>query len=118
MGRNKPVEIPALNDPVALTQDAIDGAIAPKTPGAYVLGTMNANHVMSVSFVGRSDDDLAAKLKRHIGNYPAFAHVTATSAAEAYQMECRLYHELRPSRNVMHPVRPARTDGACPVCGA
>ena len=71
MSRNEPVPIPALLDPDKLTQANIDAAIKRKSPGVYVLGTLDANHVMTVSYVGRSDADLAAKLRRHVGNYPA-----------------------------------------------
>jgi len=113
-----PIPIPELNDPDALTPEKVDTAIRYKTPGFYVLGTLGDNKLMTVSYVGRSDDDLAAKLKRHAGNYPAFAFATAESALLAYQGECRLYHALKPSKNVMHPIRKgADAAWACPVCG-
>ncbi len=117
MRSNQPIPIPELNDPDVLTHEKIEGAIRPKTPGFYVLGTLGENKVMSVTYVGRSDDDLATKLKRHVGNYAAFAYATAESALLAYQGECRLYHALKPSKNVMHPVRKRGDEWACPVCG-
>jgi hypothetical protein len=82
-----------------------------------VLGTLGENKLMTVSYVGRSDDDLAARLRRHAGNYQAFAFATAESALSAYQGECRLYHALKPSKNVMHPIRKPAAEWACPVCG-
>jgi hypothetical protein len=111
------ISLPELNDPKALTPENVDAAIRTKTPGFYVLGTMGDNKLMTVSYVGRSDDDLAGKLKRHAGNYPAFAFGTAESALLAYQGECRLYHALKPSKNVLHPIRKASAEWACPVCG-
>jgi len=116
MGENGPVSIPELSDPQKLTQANIDAAITTKTPGVYVLGALNANHVMSVSYVGRSDDDLAGKIRRHIGNYQAFAYAMAANPLHAYQAECKLYHELQPSKNVMHPIRRPGVEWACPVC--
>ena len=112
-----PVAIPDLADPAALTEANIAGAIGYKTPGVYVLGVLNPGQVMSVSYVGRSDDDLAAKLRRHLGNYPGFAYAIKTSPLEAYTVECALYHKLQPSRNSSHPLRPANETWLCPVCG-
>jgi hypothetical protein len=114
----QPIPLPQLNDPDTLTPETVDAAIRVKTPGFYVLGTLGDNKLMTVSYVGRSDDDLAAKLKRHAGNYQAFAFATAESALLAYQGECRLYHALKPSKNVMHPIRKG-ADAAwdCAVCG-
>jgi hypothetical protein len=114
---NQPMPLPELHDPVVLTRENVDSAIRSKSPGFYVLGALGDNQVMSVSYVGRSDDDLAGKLKRHVGNYAAFAYATAASALLAYQGECRLYHALKPSKNVMHPMRKPSAEWACPVCG-
>jgi len=113
----QPIPLPQLNDPDALTPENVDDAIRVKTPGFYVLGTMGENKLMTVSYVGRSDDDLAGKLKRHAGNYSAFAFGIAESPLLAYQGECRLYHSLKPSKNVMHPIRKDGAEWACPVCG-
>jgi hypothetical protein len=117
MRSNQPMPLPELQDPEALTKETVDAAIMHKTAGFYVLGALGDNEVMSVSYVGRSDDDLAAKLKRHAGNYAAFAFATTASALLAYQGECRLYHALKPSKNVLHPIGRAGADWACPVCG-
>lgn len=114
---SRPMPLPELQDPDVLTKDKVDDAIGQRTAGFYVLGTLGDNKIMSVSYVGRSDDDLAAKLKRHVGNYPAFAYATAASALLAYQGECKLYHALKPSRNVLHPTRREAAEWACPVCG-
>ncbi len=114
---SQPIPLPELHDPDHLTKEKVDAAIGHRTPGFYVLGTLGDNKVMSVSYVGRSDDDIAGKLKRHVGNYPAFAYATADSALLAYQGECRLYHALKPSKNVMHPIRRGGPEWACPVCG-
>ena len=113
---NQPMPLPDLRDPDTLTKDKVDSAIKHKTAGFYVLGTLGDNKVMKVSYVGRSDDDLAAKLKRHVGNYSAFAYATAESPILAYHGECRLYHALKPSKNVLHP-RKLAAEWACPVCG-
>ena len=112
-----PIPLPELNDPKALTPENVEAAIRGKTPGFYVLGVMGENKLMTVTYVGRSDDDLATKLKRHAGNYPAFAFGIAETAVLAYQGECRLYHALKPSKNVLHPIRRGGAEWACPVCG-
>jgi hypothetical protein len=117
MRSNQPMPLPELRDPDTLTKDKVDSAIRTKTAGFYVLGTLGDNKVMSVSYVGRSDDDLATKLKRHAGNYAAFAFALAASPLLAYQGECKLYHALKPSKNVLHPIRKPAPEWACPVCG-
>jgi len=111
------VSIPDLVDPMSLTEENIVASVPQRSPGVYVLGVLNAGQVMSVSYVGRSDDNLAAKLRRHIGNYPAFAFSVRATPAEAYALECTLYHQLQPSRNSTHPRRPANEASPCPVCG-
>lgn len=117
MPRNDPVAIPDLHDPKDLTHANIEAAINTKSAGYYVLGSLSESKVMAVSYVGRSDDDIAGKLRRHIGNFQAFAFAIAASPLQAYQGECKLYHALKPSKNVLHPIRRPTPEWSCPVCG-
>jgi len=111
------VTLPALTEPLELAARVIDAVIRGKTAGAYVIGSRKADHVMLVPYVGRADEDLGARLKIHIGNYEAFSYVLADSPKQAYELQCEIYHELKPSKNGGHPHKPDGIDCACPVCG-
>jgi len=46
-----------------------------------------------------------------------FGHYGCSTPLLAYHGECRLYHALKPSKNVLHPTRKPAAEWACPVCG-
>src|SRR5579883_3099263 len=96
-----------LDGPHWLTESVIDAKIARRTPGVYVLDPLDPEGVLlSFAYVGRADSDLASGLKRHIGPYRAFYFAALPSPAEAYYVECELYHHFRPADNRAHPARP------------
>jgi len=109
--------MPALIGPKDLSRDVIDEEFRRKTAGAYVIGTRDPDQVMRVPYTGRSDDDIASRLKVHIGNYDAFSYVLAASPLQAYERHCEIYHALKPSKNTRHPYKPKDVDCVCPVCG-
>jgi hypothetical protein len=109
--------LPTLIGPKELTRAAIDEELPRKVGGAYVIGTRTPEHVMLVPYAGRSDDDIAGRLKTHIGNYDAFSYILADSPKQAYELHCEIYHELKPSKNPQHPHKPSGVECVCPVCG-
>ena len=109
--------MPTLIGPKDLTRDVVDEEFPRKTAGAYVIGTRDLDQVMRVPYAGRSDDDIANRLKVHIGNYEAFSYVVADSPKQAFELHCEIYHALMPSKNTRHPHKPAGVDCICPVCG-
>ena len=99
-----------------LNGETIDRIVTARSAGAYALGYVSQG-TFYVSYVGRSDDDLAARLKRHIGEYAAFQYAYMPSPSAAFEKECRLYHEFNPPDNKVHPARPEGTNYRCPVLG-
>jgi hypothetical protein len=97
--------------PFALTAQSIDANAAGTGPGAYALGATSADgKTFTISYVGRSDADLNARLKQHVGNYRAFKHAFFPSAANAFLKECHLFHDFGGTTldNYVHPARPRR----------
>ena len=110
------MEIPDLTGPFKLTASNISIRIRQGTLGAYVLGPMRSDGHLTVKFIGRSDDDLAGKLREHNAKYDAFGFARALSPLEAFRIECALYHHFEPADNPSHPQRAPGTDWNCPVC--
>lgn len=104
--------------PHELTQAAVDRAVVGTGPGAYALGEQNSSGGINVSYVGRSDEDLNARLKDWIGSYKHFKYGFYPTAEAAFMKECRLYHHFNTAANQIHPARPAGSNAKCPVCGS
>jgi len=106
-----------LTGPYALTVATIDGTLSPNRIGAYACGHTTGDSFY-VDYVGRSDDNVAGRLKQHVGKYREFKYGYFNSAKAAFEKECSLYHDFTPSDNTIHPARPANSSFRCPVCGA
>lgn len=105
-----------LDGPFPLTDAGVTSAVAKKSAGAYALGYTN-NNAFHVEYVGRSDDDLAARLQQHVPeHYQQFKAKYFNSAQEAFFKECRLYHDFPNDNNKVHPARTKGKNWSCPVC--
>ncbi|HLB29051.1 MAG TPA: hypothetical protein VJM69_02840 [Dehalococcoidia bacterium] len=108
-----------MDGPHLLLSLKVDRVLSRNGPGFYMLGDERAEP----RYVGRSDDNLGAALKgwaQHpTYHYFWFEH-TATPR-EAYQGQCRRWHELGGAKGLLdnrdHPVPPADADWWCPACG-
>ena len=98
-----------------LTSASIDEHVKKTSPGAYALGHTRGDKFY-IKYVGRSDGDVNARLKDHVDSYYRFKFEYYGSAKEAFEKECRLYHDFEPDDNDVHPARPAGRDWKCPVC--
>jgi hypothetical protein len=108
--------IPTLSGSVELNDETIDAVITEGGAGVYILGPNGVKGGVYVRLVGRSDVNLRARLKQHVGRHSHFVYSYADSPLAAFQAECRLYHHYAPSENVAHPVRPRNVDWKCPCC--
>ena len=102
--------------PHSLDADTIDAEVGDGI-GVYVLGSSN-NGTFYVSYVGRSDTDLNARLHQHIGEDDQFKHGFLPTVKACFEKECHLYHDFPNQNNKAHPSKPEETDYNCPVCGA
>lgn len=112
-----------LNGPYILSNTVIDEVVNIKSPGCYLLGVNDGpsfdENKFLVSYVGRSDDDLNARLKDHINNYDVFAYCYASTPKNAILMECENYHDYGESEvldNEKHPDSPNEENLSCPYC--
>lgn len=112
-----------------LTYDEIDRLVLENSIGNYAYGYLNDKGVFIVCYVGRSDTDLKERIKHGIEDmkadptcrYERFKFSYADSIQEAYEKECRNYHDFGGEegylRNKEHPAKPDRYEGTCPICG-
>ena len=107
-----------MSGPFSFTDNGIDSAIHDNKIGNYALGSENPKGGLNVSYVGRSDNDLKSELKQRLQTHPNshFKASYANSAKEAYEKECKNYHDFDPSQNQIHPAKPNSNYG-CPICG-
>jgi hypothetical protein len=104
-----------LDGPYKLTSARIDEIVTKTSAGTYALDATDES-AFHVSRVGRSDNDLNARLKNYIGGkYKYFKFGYSPSAKAAFEKECRLYHDFNPPDNVIHPDRPNGANWKCPV---
>lgn len=111
-----------MNGPHPLSEDDID-RMAWAHPGAYLLLTEERR----VVYAGRAEADLNAALKAHLPGREGdqsigeaaptrFLFYHAATPREAFDIECRWYHEYRPPCNPAHPPK-ADPAWSCPACG-
>jgi hypothetical protein len=107
-----------MNGPFKLDNETIDTAITNKTAGNYALGNINGV-IFYIEYIGRSDDDLNARLKSHIGENDFFKYSVASSVKEAFEKECKNYHDFGENtilKNDKHPDRPDGKNWKCSYC--
>lgn len=95
----------------------IQRVVTRPSPGVY---TLRRTPDGPVRYVGRSDVDLAERLRRHAreAEYSYFEFEYAPSARAAFEAECALFHRHESTlENAIHPARPPGTDWHCPRCG-
>lgn len=108
--------------PLPLTPEAIDINIEPSCIGNYRLAkSLSPDGYLHVSYVGRSDSDIATRIADHLGEgYRYFRFCYQPSRRAAYEQECRDYHEFGGDKglldNEIHPDSPAFMNYKCPYC--
>lgn len=105
-----------MKGPYSLSASKVDEVVTRKSPGAYEL----SNDGKARRYVGRSDTDVAARIKSHVGSYRYFWWEYARSPKAAFEAECTHWHRHGGAQgklhNKNHPARPAGSGWKCPVC--
>ena len=100
-------------------EKTIEDKVSPKQKGNYALGKKNEGGTFLVSYVGRSDtelrDELKARLETH--DLSLFKFSYADSKEEAFNKECKNYHDFNPPQNKNHPDSPNGMNLNCTICG-
>ncbi len=107
-----------MNGPYELDTNAIDAQVTETLPGNYALGNMDDNGTFLVHYVGRSDSDVNGRLIywAYKTDYTYFKFSYANSPQEAFEKECKHYHDFDPPNNDNHPDRPTGKGWICPRC--
>ena len=108
-----------MNGPYPLTKEDIDNRIPVGSIGNYAYGYTNKENVFIVQYVGRSDSDLNDRAKHGIGQYKEYKYSIARTIKEAFEKECRNYHDFGENAkldNDIHPDKPDGTSYECPYC--
>lgn len=97
---------------ISLNKKEIDEKVSKKL-GNYALGHVEDGKFVE-KYIGRSDDDLNARLHDWIGKYPKFkfSH-KANTRKEAFIKECKNFHDFGGTQkldNTRHPDRPTGYD--------
>lgn len=106
-----------LNEPMVKAVVQLNGI------GNYALGEVREDGKFYILYVGRSDTDLQTEIISRTSAYPQCTHFMfsyASSIKEAYEKECRNYHDCGGNGklfNRIHPDRPNGCDYKCPICG-
>jgi hypothetical protein len=106
-----------MDGPYDFSSDAVDRVVTLTKAGNFALGTTDTKGVFIVNYVGRSDGDVKTELKSKPAGttHQKFKFSYADSSKEAFEKECRNYHDFRPPENAIHPDRPSGTSYQCPV---
>jgi hypothetical protein len=106
-----------LSGPYLLDSETVDAIVGRKSAGAYALGR-SEGETFYIRFVGRSDGDVAARLRAHLGDYQQFKFGYFGAPKAAFDKECHLYHDFGESKldNRLHPARPGYSRWQCPRC--
>lgn len=100
-----------------LTVDNVKKRVPKNAPGAYLLGE-ERNKEFYVKYTGRSDTRLRGRLKDWAkkGKYSHFAYFVTETILEAYNIECREWHNAIELDNEIHPKKPKELEYKCPYC--
>ena len=108
-----------LKGPYRLTDSSINEHVTQTSPGAYALGTDKGN-TFTISYVGRSDDDVNNRLHDWVDHYSDFKFDYFDSPKAAFEKECHLWHDFGGPKGLLdnkkHPQRPEGSGWKCPVC--
>jgi len=105
-----------MSGPFTLSPRGIDQTVEAGRIGTYALGNTGNDGTFFIGYVGRSDIDLNGRLKQHVGKHPLFKALYWSTAKEAFEHECRVYHDFSPPENEIHPDRKKGTAWSCPAC--
>lgn len=107
--------------PFVYTQEEIDRIIPMNIIGNYALGYLSEDgKIFYVSYIGRSDSDLHQRISHSLGKYTHFKVSQASSILQAYQKECKNWHDFGGEEgkldNKIHPDKPDNLMAFCPIC--
>jgi hypothetical protein len=104
-----------------LSVETITQVVSRISAGAYALGVEQDGRFCAL-YVGRSDDNLAKRLRSWLtrsSRYKSFTFTYASSPKAAFDSECEEFHDfggVERLDNMGHPLRLPKSDWLCPRC--
>lgn len=105
-----------LNGPFDLTYDSLTAVLPKSASGVFAIGYVDGLDRFRVQRVGRAGADIREQLRTLIGSGNQFKYRLTMTEREAFEIECDLFHKLRPPSNISHPDRPRGSGWRCPHC--
>ena len=107
-----------MGEPFPLNETEVSARVASSMIGNYALGYIREEGGFYPQYVGRSDHDLRGRLLEweRRGTYAAFKFCYAGTVMEAFEQECRNFHDFPNLDNDAHPARPVGMVWPCPRC--
>ncbi len=107
-----------MKGPYNLDKATVEKVLGNDQIGNYALVEKNNKGDVFVRYVGRSDDCIKKRLLYWVKNSQRqlFKYSYAESIKEAFDKECKNYHDFNPADNDIHPDKPEGKNYKCPVC--
>lgn len=106
-----------MEGPYPLNENEIDKRIKNGKIGNYAYGYVDERGMFIVKYIGRSDTCLNTGIRHGINEYNLFKFSYAETVKEAFEKECKNYHDFGGKEkldNSIHPARPEGCDYECP----
>jgi len=101
-----------------LDEQTINEQVNPGYPGVYALGYLREKTFL-IQSIGRSDTNINAQLKEHVGKYDRFKFSLSASPEDTFIKECELYHSFTGTKDkIPHPGKPQGSSRGCPLCSS
>ncbi len=107
-----------MGEPFPLNEGEVSARVASAMIGNYALGYIGGDGGFFPQYAGRSDHDVKGRLLewQKDGSYAAFKFSYAATVREAFEKECRNFHDFSNMDNEVHPARPQGMDWECQCC--
>lgn len=109
-----------LSKPFPLDPATVERIIKLKAAGNFALGKLNDSGEFVAEYVGWSGSDIKSEIVAMLNSgYTAFEYSYALTPKDAFERDCRIFHDLGGDiilDNKEHPARPERVKWRCPLC--
>ncbi|MBE6084378.1 MAG: hypothetical protein E7203_02730 [Selenomonas ruminantium] len=111
-----------MKGPYPYNKSTIEKEVYPNRIGNYALGYIDSGNIFRVQYVGRSIDmGVRERLLSHIesgdNEYESFKYSYAKSEKEAFEKECKNYHDFGENKKLKNDIHPSRINNyRCPIC--
>lgn len=107
-----------LDGPYSLDHETIDKKVPKGVCGVFAIGNTGQDGKFYIDRVGRSDKDLRQELYDCLGTDSQFKISRTKNSADAFFLECEIFHIIRPPMTIMHPEPPVGRVLRCRHCHA